>query len=137
VRIASLIAAFLFILFGVTAPEEHQLTLKEVRQLYVNNNHEYFHDSLPKDTVVEFGNNDFIALDGSLHHALGNTNKKGDQFTITIDPRWAPASITKQATMLHEECHVATWKMDREDHGKHWQACIANLYTQGAFDGLL
>jgi len=39
--------------------------------------------------------------------------------------------------MLHEECHIATWEMDKDHHGKKWRACIANLYTQGAFDELL
>jgi hypothetical protein len=134
------VAAILLLttIWNVNGPaEERHMSLEDTRQFYASTNHEYFHGSLPKDTDIEFGNNDFIALDGTLRHALGNTNKTGNHFTITIDRKWAPADVTLQETMLHEECHVATWKLEKDDHGKKWQSCMHDLYIQGAFDDLL
>jgi hypothetical protein len=137
-RIFALSVVLLTTIWNVGGPaEEHQMTLEETRQFYASTNREYFHGSLPKDVDIEFGSNDFISLDNILCHALGNTNKLGNRFVITIDPKWAPASVTKEETMLHEECHVATWDLEKDHHGKKWQSCMHDLYIQGALDDLL
>lgn len=94
---------------------------------YKSDNVAYFGGKLPTDTIVRYG---------SLGDNLGLTTKIDGVFVITIDPKWAPAPVTQQETLLHEECHVETWD-ELVSHGPRWQACMHLLYMNHAFDGLL
>jgi predicted SprT family Zn-dependent metalloprotease len=54
------------------------------------------------------------------------------QFHIAFNEQYLRGERYAHMTLLHEQCHVATYD-EIQDHGPKWQACMLRLDRMGAF----
>lgn len=105
-------------------------TAIDLNTLYADYNKVYFSGKLPQQTISEFG-----VLDESL---LGKVSKEdGGRFRITLNLELREIPKLAHMTLLHEQCHIATWdEQPMNMHGKRWFSCMHHLVAQGAFEEL-
>lgn len=96
-----------------------------LQRWYDGYNEVYFNNSLPKDTIVAYGETGHMGL----------TTKNSGRYTITISYIWNPDNKEALITLQHEMCHVATYD-EFETHGPRWLKCMHNLADRGAMDAL-
>jgi len=95
---------------------------------YAGYNEQYFLNQLPANTEVHWA--DLTPL-----HNMGYTIKHENRYEILIDRDTHPTGKQARQTLLHEQCHLATWDKSLED-GLEFQKCMVNLAVHGAFEGL-
>jgi len=73
-----------------------------------------------------------------MPHLLGKTVKKDDgKFYIYLNPDLIRCQRTGDQTLLHEMCHIKTWKLNpKTDHGPEWQGCMHEQAMNGIMDGI-
>jgi SprT-like family len=98
---------------------------------YAQYNEEYFWKSLPDDTEVDLVTD---LPDGNMGTAVCADFHR--QCVIQIEERSNPVTRSQKITLLHEMCHVATWRQQDNPHGSKWQACMHRIADRGAFDNL-
>lgn len=91
-------------------------------------NEEYFLGQLPN---VEVHWADLGALKD-----MGFTMQRGKGYEILIDRATHPTGRQARETLLHEDCHVATWDKAFDDDSIEFQNCMVRLANQGAFKGV-
>lgn len=117
-------------------PELHARAVEKCEALpvwYAQYNEEYFHNRLPKDTVVDYGET------GSGNIAMTVRMYDG-RFHIGFNEDYASAPRVAHLFLLHEMCHVKTYDekdQSNEGHGKMWRACMLELDMEGANRALL
>lgn len=90
-------------------------------------NQQYWLGALPAADVQFREDNDTVGMTRyDAEHKI---------FRISISEKYNVTIAETQMTILHEECHVATWT-ELEQHGPRWQACMHSLAARGAFDKL-
>jgi hypothetical protein len=119
--------------YGAHCPSGTSVTEAQMNQTYSEFNQEYFHDRLPHDVVIDFGES----------VAMATTVKMADgRFHIAFNEKYNQSARQMRETMLHEVCHVKTWhplaEQTPEDiltgqHGNRWRACMLQLDMAGAF----
>lgn len=103
--------------------------------LYNAYNDVYFNGNLPRNIVVDW---DPMLIP---QHNMGLTECPDDKVAsdgckITLSPDQQRWSRVWMMTLLHEECHVATWGKEKDAHGKQFHQCMRRLANEGAFDEL-
>jgi hypothetical protein len=107
-----------------------RLSDSSLKIYYDELNHDFYLDQLPKDTEVKWG--DLTAQD-----YMGLTDKlSSGRFVITVDRATHVTNSETKMTVAHETCHIKTWGTSEIDHGPKFQACMVNLATHGAFEGI-
>lgn len=91
-------------------------------------NEQYFNKRLPSSRMVD-------VRFGLAHGNLGETSICPGGYYIEVNRRLNPADKQVYMTLLHEECHIATWGEIAKD-GPKWQSCMHKLADEGAFDTL-
>ena len=106
------------------------MTDTTLRQFYADSNEDYFLGQLPKNAHVSFG--DLSVLDD-----MGLTFKRADgSFEIIIDRKTNPILRQAKLTLIHEQCHIATWQEELDSHGRKFQECMVDKAVHGAFHDL-
>jgi hypothetical protein len=111
-----------------------------LQQDYADYNSAFFHDQLPKNTVVIWSG---IPKEKDGRFVMGNTHHDivGEAYTINIDIKSNITQSTADETLLHEMCHVKTMQYELEhnedSHGPAFKACIVELELQGAYTDML
>jgi hypothetical protein len=104
----------------------------DLKAIYSEFNEQYFYNRLPKDVLIDFS---------ETENYMATTIMMSDErFHIRFNPKYVNAERVVRETMLHEQCHIKTfkWELSLEDirtkqHGREWRACMLQLDTQGAF----
>jgi hypothetical protein len=98
----------------------------DLRAVYVEFNDEYFHNTLPKDTVIDYAGHDdrYVATTRQIEDG---------RFHIALNKNYAGSMEAARLTILHEDCHIKTWNQEFDEHGKRWRACMLALDAAGAF----
>jgi len=113
-------------LCGAPIPTTGALSVSQLRQAYEEFNEEYFANSLPKDTVVDYGEYDF--------NDMASTQRLPDRrFHIALNESYTGGARVARLMILHEDCHIKTWLQEPAKHGKLWRSCMLQLDLQGAF----
>ena len=96
--------------------------------IYNSLNVQYFGNSLPKDTVVDWSET------GSTNMATTYKLQDG-RFHIALNEQYLKAERVLALTMLHEQCHIKTFTEAEagQEHGARWRTCMLELDLQGAF----
>ncbi len=100
---------------------------------YQEFNEEYFGNKLPKDIIIDHNEPKMMASTMYLS-GIG-------RFYISFNDKYTLAERVADETLLHEQCHIATWSEQPTDgtfdqskrHGPRWRACMLQLDMQGAF----
>ena len=125
--LASLVAlcSYLVQSRGVPSPTA-ALSVAQLQTTYDAFNEEYFANSLPKNTVVDYDeyDDDFMATTQVI---------SGKRFHIALNENYTGGARNARLVLLHEQCHIKTWGQDRDQHGKLWRSCMLQLDMQGAF----
>jgi hypothetical protein len=102
------------------------LSVSQLQATYDSFNEEYFNNSLPKNTVVDYGeyDDDFM---GTTQVIAGN------RFHIALNESYTSGARNARLTLLHEQCHIKTWQQEIDEHGKRWRSCMLSLDAAGAF----
>lgn len=115
-------------LYSKTEAVEPIASVAELRCLFNFYNRTYFFNHLPP-TEIKWDNMHSIKR-------MGQTSCTDTGCLIKMDPVYNIAYPVAQATLLHEMCHVET-RLEFDDHGKKWDACMDRLWISGAFKGLI
>lgn len=112
------------------------MTIAQVEKQYAAYNSEFFNDRLPKNVVIDYGEED--------SKNMATTSRFSDgTFHIALNPQYVGAQRVVDYLLLHESCHVAVW--DRlhkdndhvlsweEEHGPVWRACMLKIDAVGGF----
>lgn len=102
----------------------HRIDAAYLQSLYELYNATYFNNKLPKDVMID-------TLETNPEFMAG-TSKVGSSFLIQFNGYYVTAERTAQLTMQHEMCHVKTWGLELDDHGRAWRGCMLQLDMQGA-----
>ena len=143
------LAILFFCLFGcssdkiidypATAPLTGDADVAHARSLYPVYNEQYFGKHLPSEIQINFD------LGGENIAETECLKEDGTNCTISFNPHFAAAGRTADITLLHEMCHIKTWKthllkdkpvfMGTQTyyHDKSWRGCMLAVDTQGAF----
>jgi hypothetical protein len=115
-------------------------TVEKMRTLYDADNYEYFGNTLPKNTIIDWNQyrRDMMASTDRLPNG---------QFIIQLNPYYATSDRWQRYLILHESCHIETWDEARPDnqifsneslfHARKWRACMLKLDAVGAFREIL
>jgi len=87
---------------------------------------------LPKDVILRYG----PAVDVQGRSNMAITRMHDGRFITEFNPKYNQADTHLKMNMLHEQCHIATWGQEFDDHGPKFQACMLRLANQGAFNSL-
>ena len=98
-----------------------------LQTIYAQFNSDYFWNSLPSDTTVAYGLNDPAKM--------AATTKLAGKYWIRLNYDYTKAPKVAEETILHEQCHIATWN-EFDPHGRRWQMCMTRLAEAGAFKEL-
>jgi hypothetical protein len=120
----------IFLLFVAVLFTFGQHVPVSLTQQYATNNHLYFGDRLPKDTIVQYGP---IHLRGEMGETECGTTSG---CVIRIDPEYNKADRVASLTLIHEQCHVDTRGTEFDMHGPKWQACMHRIADAGGLDNL-
>jgi hypothetical protein len=91
---------------------------------YDEYNQQYFENKLPKDVVIDYsGAGGYMAI---------TTMLSDGRFHIALNEKYTAAPRVAHLTLLHEQCHVATYD-EIEEHGKRWRTCMLEIDAEGAF----
>lgn len=88
----------------------------------------YFGGKLP-NVPVQWGD---LTLLQDIGITLGNETPN----QIVLDRKMNPSDKQALMTLLHEECHVATWNKQLDVHGSLWKKCMIGLADAHAMDDL-
>jgi hypothetical protein len=122
----TLICLLLFLL-PIALLAKEPLECLGLKAFYDTYNANYFGGKLPSNTVVEYG---------EANGAMAITMKDGGHFRIIINKTFNPVPRAAHLTLLHEQCHIASWQQELDDHGPRFQHCMRTLALEGAFDEL-
>jgi predicted SprT family Zn-dependent metalloprotease len=100
------------------------MTAAQLRTQYDNDNDRFFNNKLPKDVMIDYGET------GSEY--MATTAAVGDTFRISFNPSYAKSERVDEYLLLHEACHIATWKYG-VSHGPEWRICMLQIDAQGGF----
>lgn len=132
-RILIIITIFLALLYSAlihrpSAPCLSKSDLpKDLNKYYDGSNSEFFDGKLPKDVIIDWGEYDIDKM-------ASVTKLPSGKFHIAFNERYSAADRVARMTLLHEECHIATWdELAKNQHGPRWRTCMLNLYQVGAF----
>ena len=112
-------------------PTSGRPDVQYLNRLYDVYNQEYFRNRLSSAVDID--------LDESELHYMASTQCKDDgtDCTIHFNLSYTLAPRVAQFTMLHEMCHIKTWKRSMElgegDHDRLWRGCMLQLDAEGAF----
>jgi SprT-like family protein len=99
-----------------------------LKEFYDEYNDEFFRGTLPKDTVVDYSEQeDYIATTSQLPDG---------RYKIAFNEKYASAPRVARIFLLHEQCHVQNFDENDKptrNHGKRWRACMVMLDIEGAF----
>lgn len=134
--VSMLITVVLFLgsLVYVQKPYHDNASLQE---RYEKDNNNYFDGNLPNIPVVWAD----IPMDGKSYVMAQTTQDiYGNSEMIEIDTKTNITEVTRDLSLIHEECHVATGiyvrSHDEDPHGMAFQRCMLNLAHAGALNGL-
>lgn len=121
VNIAIFTLGLLAIVAGVRAvPEGHRRSPEFLRSKYQELNQMAFDNRLPP-ARVEWA-------DLTAYNYLGETYRESDgMFVVLVDWRTNLRDKVLQDTVIHEMCHVATWRQEDNPHGSAFRACMAGI----------
>lgn len=130
-----IIGVALFAWWGLTNKPPY-MTVERLQRQYASNNAEFFNDRLPKDIVIDYGENSDEFMATTVRWSDGT-------FHIALNPRYAGAERVAEYLLLHESCHVAVWDevhagsndkiTQKKEHGPAWRACMLNIDAAGGF----
>ena len=109
--------------FGVTTQDYLERTYK----IY---NEQYFGNRLTKSPRIDMSES--YAMATTMCHPDGTCS-------IQFNEKYIAAQRVADFTVLHEQCHIATWAMEfdsfgnQDEHGKLWRSCMLKLDAAGAF----
>jgi hypothetical protein len=103
-----------------------------LQTIYDQYNGWWFGDELPKDVILRYG----PAVDVQGRSNMAITRMHYGRFITEFNPKYNQADTHLKMNMLHEQCHIATWGQEFDDHGPKFQACMLRLANQGAFNSL-
>ncbi len=118
---------------SVPAASGRQPSQADMDTAYREFNEVYFNNELPKDVVIDWAESKDMA--STVRMADG-------RFHLAFNEKYNQASRAMRESMLHEQCHVRTWRslseMTAEEiltnqHGRRWRTCMLQLDIQGAF----
>lgn len=98
-------------------------TVKEIANQYRVFNEQYFDNKLPKDVVIDYGES--VDMASTIQMSDG-------RFHLAFNDRFVAAPRILNIILLHEQCHVKTWK-ESPMHGPEWRTCMVGLDAMGAF----
>lgn len=105
-----------------------------LERLYQTYNEGYFHNRLAKTPVINVDEHD--------PNYMATTICDEEKCKIQFNTVFITGARVAEFTMLHEMCHVKTWKQEVQeiggkvvqiDHGKVWRSCMLTLDAEGAF----
>jgi predicted SprT family Zn-dependent metalloprotease len=124
---------------AVAAGVTPMMSQEDLKRQYASDNDEYFGGHLPKNTTVDYDEND--------PNLEGSTYKDHDgNYHISFNPVYTNAGRTAQYVLLHEMCHVEVWDVEssdilnpggKHDHGRQWRSCMLRVDAEGAFRQIL
>ncbi len=107
----------------VHSQEKTVVTVEELQATYRTYNLTEFGGKLPTDTIIDFDEKD--------PDNMASTSQEADgQFHISFNHKFVAGVRVMNLTMLHEQCHIATWG---NKHGREWRACMLKLDAAGVF----
>ena len=116
----------------------------ELQDIYATYNREYWNGRLPKATIVWTAlSKKFGETDGQNDADYGETDKADDgTFVIRLDVVKNKEANVARTTILHEMCHVKTWKdtchVDgRAQDCRRWLTELHRIMLEGAFDDIV
>ena len=66
--------------------------------------------------------------DLTAYNYLGETYRESDgTFVVLVDWSTNLRDEVLQDTVVHEMCHVATWRREDDPHGSAFRACMAGI----------
>lgn len=123
---------------GEEAAAHPNTSAEELRTWYLSDNDNYFGGKLPKDTVINWDDND--------PNTMAQTQKFPDgHFEIQLNSAYAGAERTQLYLLLHESCHIETWAESHPDgiffdatkqHEKLWRTCMLRIDAADGFRDL-
>lgn len=119
--------------------KKFQLNNKDLRRMFMYNNHRFFNNQIPDHIAVVFGK---VKHYPDLKDASGFYDHSEQK--IVIDEVLSSFGKSTETIVLHEMAH-ARLVMDGylgntdsgERHGMRFQAEIVRLFNAGSYDGLL
>jgi len=124
-------------LFGCGHSERSSTTPIDVsylRHLYSVYNEIYLENRIEKNPSISMKENSGFMADTFC--------EEDGSCVIHFNPKYVAAQRVADLTLLHEMCHVKTWKTDvytfggetlQADHGRVWRSCMLELDQVGAF----
>jgi hypothetical protein len=149
-KITALCVAAVLIFGGVlhtlAAPRHPKQVVNAVflQGVYDEYNREYFDDNLPHNVAIMYAEDPTSTVDnpdiGDTECQLDLVTHDPINCTIYVSPYANVAQSVAVETVIHEMCHVATFKAGLTDghgsHGKEWTACMMNVAKAGGMDGV-
>lgn len=105
----------------------------DLQDIYQSYNRQYWGGKLPAATVVWTG----------LKDRFGETEEEDDgRFLVRLDSVKNQERNVAKTTILHEMCHIRTWKetchqTGKRDDCRRWLAELHRIMLEGAFDDLV
>jgi hypothetical protein len=100
-----------------------------LHSLYEQTNKTYFGGQLP-EAVLQSGDLSEEDAEGITYTV---TDRQGETFFITLDPKYNTSTAEALDTIHHESCHVATWEQEGNGptpHGPLFEKCMERFPTR-------
>lgn len=115
--------------------------MTKLKEMFLDYNGRYFRNSLPKETVIVYGNLSKYGWLGSHHVTSSILDFRKSKHKIVIDTKLKFSSNLVRATLLHEMVHEKLYKkyghdIPRGTHGPLFQKEMKKLAKIGAFNRL-